>query len=889
MRKPVMGIALVSLMLAGVPFAPSPANAADAAQRPIQSHRSLLGTHRWFQQTYRGIDVLDGIVGEHDFRDGVSTTDDGRKTIAGNPPITATVTKAQALATVGPESRSASLAIQPGPTARLVWAVKAIGSGGATRTLVDAGSGAIVEIKHTEVRDEGSGTVFDPNPIVALRDPSLTDANDANLPVFGPAYRTVPLRHLGGSGFLRGAYASVSVPAADAASSPSLEFDFDRSSSGFSQTMAYYHITTTQEYIQSLGFSDVNNKPQEVFPDAFADDASFFDGVSIYLGSGGVDDAEDADIIWHEYGHAIQFDQLPLEGGFGPDMSAIGEGFGDYWAVTMSQAVNGGYDLPCVAEWNVAGYPVPRPCLRRVDLDLTVADRIGETHFDGQIWSRALWDINQALGRDAANTLILEAQFGFSPSSTFSDAAYVTVETARRLFGGVGAKAARNAFRARGIAPKKAKVVRPKPSTIKPPSGLDEVARLGGPAPGGGAYVDVFEPYDLNDRSDALFASNVNTGGQAVFVADKKAVRQVARSGDPAPGGGVFGFGVEAGSEIDGKGNAAFSYYLDPFELPFGRNAGVYRSGPGGLRAIVVPGETVAPTGGVFLGAGELTSTNDQGVVAFTGMISTPVGISDGVGMGVFRAALDGSITRLVVPGDAAPGGSSFDYAASPSINAGGDVAFTGHIAGTPCDSFAPQTTIIGCDDGLFLRRANGGAVVALVEHFGAAPGGGVFVDVLDPVMSDNGDVLFVGAVDTGASFFLGVFVVHAGKVTAVAREGSVMPGGGRFLTAGFQPGNADINDRGDIAFAATLDTDDNRDGLIDQGLYRWTAGKLSVVVRAGVVLPAGQVVAMQSLAELGSVYPFSGAAINHGRHLLWQATVVDAAGSLQTVLYTSR
>jgi hypothetical protein len=114
------------------------------------------------------------------------------------------------------------------------------------------------------------------------------------------------------------------------------------------------------------------------------------------------------------------------------------------------------------------------------------------------------------------------------------------------------------------------------------------------------------------------------------------------------------------------------------------------------------------------------------------------------------------------------------------------------------------------------------------------------------------------------------------------------MPGGGRFSTAGFQPGNADINDRGDAAFSATLDTDDNGDGLPDQGLYQWTAGKLSVVVRTGVVLPSGQVIALQPLAALGSYYPLSGAAINHSRHLLWQVTVVDAGGSLQTVLYTS-
>ena len=77
----------------------------------------------------------------------------------------------------------------------------------------------------------------------------------------------------------------------------------------------------------------------------------------ITFGNGGVDDAEDLEVIWHEYGHAIQDDQVP---GFGAthDANAIGEGFGDYWAFTMSEPVSGGFDPACIADWDSISYTV---------------------------------------------------------------------------------------------------------------------------------------------------------------------------------------------------------------------------------------------------------------------------------------------------------------------------------------------------------------------------------------------------------------------------------------------------------------------------------------------------------------------------------------------------
>jgi hypothetical protein len=220
--------------------------------------------------------------------------------------------------------------------------------------------------------------------------------------------------------------------------------------------MAYYAVTQAQLYIQSLGFTNVNNEPQIVRADQLGADNSFYDPKkdTITVGKGGVDDGEDIEVIWHEYGHAIQDDQLP---GFGDsathDSRSIGEGFGDYWAFTMSVPVSGGFDPACIADWDSVSYTVGDPvhCLRRVDLDLTVDDQTGAIHHDGQIWSRALYDIHNALGRQTADRIILQAHFDFGVEPTFAEAALATIDAARSIAGQGAAVKVRNAFEDRGI------------------------------------------------------------------------------------------------------------------------------------------------------------------------------------------------------------------------------------------------------------------------------------------------------------------------------------------------------------------------------------------------------------------------------------------------------
>ncbi len=308
----------------------------------------------------------------------------------------------------------------------------------------------------------GTGRVFLPNPVADLQDQTLTDQKDADYAALQPAYHVVTLTNLDGSGYLRGDWANITSETGDPAYSPDNSFLYGRSDDRFEQVMAYYWVTEAQKYIQSLGFGvtrrPINQESQNIRINQLGIDNSYsWDKHDVLrFGKGGVDDAEDAEVILHEYGHAMMDSQM-VPFGFGTSVEAgsIGEGFGDYWAVTVSNVLAPTPDPACVADWDSVSYTTSVPhCLRRVDRDLHYpTDLNGAVHHDGQIWSRALWDIRNKLGNVKADTIILEAIFDFAPDTTMPAAAQATVNVAQQLYGKPAAKAVYQAFQDRGILP----------------------------------------------------------------------------------------------------------------------------------------------------------------------------------------------------------------------------------------------------------------------------------------------------------------------------------------------------------------------------------------------------------------------------------------------------
>ncbi|HEX7303940.1 M36 family metallopeptidase [Lentzea sp.] len=416
---------------------------------------SLTAKHTWYEQTYDGKAVLGAYYVEHvDKATGEKTVDDGRLAV-GAVDVTPAVSAETAKSKTAGVPEGADLKVLPGTG--LVYEVISDNGKGSERTLVHAESGAVVRSESLVKHANGTGKVFSPNPVVSQQNQNLKDANDADSAVPAAAYKTVTLSDLDGSGYLKGKYATVTGAKGKLAYNKSNKFEYTRANDYFEQVNAYWGVTEAQKYIQSIGFTNVNNEPQKITTLGLTDDNSFYDPSKdqITFGTGGVDDAEDLEVVWHELGHAIQDAQVP---GFGSSTEAgsIGEGFGDWWALILSSRDSQDTaltPLACIMDWDATAYTTETPhCLRRTDTELKYADRNGEVHHDGQIWSRALFDVYQKFGRDKSAKIVLESQFSYAPSTSFSAASKAVVAAAKKLYGDTDAATVQAAFTARGIA-----------------------------------------------------------------------------------------------------------------------------------------------------------------------------------------------------------------------------------------------------------------------------------------------------------------------------------------------------------------------------------------------------------------------------------------------------
>ncbi|MCZ6776015.1 MAG: T9SS type A sorting domain-containing protein [Ignavibacteria bacterium] len=321
---------------------------------------------------------------------------------------------------------------------------------------VDALSGNVLNVDDLFVThrgdggDQGSGYVFQPDPLSEARQLynaiGFVDGNDADTDSLTHHRSLVVLDSLtfeDGVYKLKGPYCNVT----DIESPPdppfygavtSDGFQYTRSQQEFEAVNVYYHIMNSYRHILDLGFSSPSLEQIRLDPHGYQGlDNSHYSptGNWISWGEGGVDDAEDADVILHEYGHAIQYNIVSTWGG--GESGALGEGFGDYWAGSYTRSLGQWTSRDDQYNW-VFTWDGHNPFWPGRILNDARTYPFGSLpiHTAGQIWSAALMGIWDDLGREVADRLVLKSHYYLGSGATGPDAAHAIVQADWDLYGG---------------------------------------------------------------------------------------------------------------------------------------------------------------------------------------------------------------------------------------------------------------------------------------------------------------------------------------------------------------------------------------------------------------------------------------------------------------------
>ncbi len=375
--------------------------------------------------------------------------------------------------------------------------------------LVDAHTGTLLQVQSQAVHDQpvkttdtspgiksrilsapppvglitGEGMVFDPDPLATAGvayGGAYADNDDADTPELNNERVVVTLPGItqGADGRYRleGPYVRITgdIPGvSDTPYEPPAEpapdaFQYTRAHEHFEAVMAYYHIDRSQRYLQQLDLGTaVQEAPILVNPHGFGnqDNSQYYPAKNaIVFGDGGVDDAEDATVIWHEYMHALLEDAAP--GLLGTNEGrALHEGWADYWAASYVRGIaEAGLlrrtDWDFVFRWDsgdgtiwegrriafVGRYPEDTNCDRE-DTPRAPCN----IYDDGLLWATVLMEIQDVLGKAVTDRLAMAAALYLNPPATFRDAAQALLQADMDYYNGAHLGALLDRLGARGL------------------------------------------------------------------------------------------------------------------------------------------------------------------------------------------------------------------------------------------------------------------------------------------------------------------------------------------------------------------------------------------------------------------------------------------------------
>lgn len=299
----------------------------------------------------------------------------------------------------------------------------------------------------------GTAYVFDPDPLAragAIYGGNYVDGGDATNASLDAARSLVTLEDLEFSNnqyHLKNSYtqiAALQAPTTGLFSQTSSDFLFNRSEQGFEAVNVFWHFTNSLKYInETLGIvcKPTSNGGVVRFDphgQSGADNSAYYGGGQyLTFGEGGVDDAEDADVVLHELGHGIHD---WISDGNLSNTQGLSEGSGDYWAVSYKRGLglwpSSAPQYNWVFGWDghngfwngrVTNYTGKYP-----------TNAGGGIHAAGQIWGTTLMRIYDRIGKEKTDRIFLEGLAMTDSSANQQTAAIAVRQAALDMLGDYG-------------------------------------------------------------------------------------------------------------------------------------------------------------------------------------------------------------------------------------------------------------------------------------------------------------------------------------------------------------------------------------------------------------------------------------------------------------------
>lgn len=204
----------------------------------------------------------------------------------------------------------------------------------------------------------------------------------------------------------------LSLPLIEPTTSVTKNFNFKRSHSSFEDINAYYHLNNYHSYIADLGFTTLS--PKKIKVDAHgnngADNSYFTNSPSprLVFGEGGVDDAEDAAVVIHEYVHALS-DFASPNSNIGLERQALDEALGDYLSASYS-ATFGNFNKGLVFPWD-GHNEFWSGRISNSDSTYATLNLNHSIYANAEIMSATLTDIFDEIGKETTDILVIESMF----------------------------------------------------------------------------------------------------------------------------------------------------------------------------------------------------------------------------------------------------------------------------------------------------------------------------------------------------------------------------------------------------------------------------------------------------------------------------------------------